>query len=283
MKHRFPKHLVSRELHIAVVGCGGNGSQMLAGLARFDRALRALGHPGLRVTAYDPDIVTDANVGRQLFSPADLGQSKALVLINRLNLYYGLNWTACDTRYTYNTGCNPDFLIGCVDSVKSRLEMIKASGLYWLDLGNTDKKGQVILGELRAPRGTVRKLTQAERDEMDDDEEKDGVVEEPARPKLPHFFDVFPELKKKNIKEDNAPSCSLAEALDRQDLFINQTVATFALQLLWQFFRNGGLDIHGYFINLESGRVTPLPIAEPENKRPTRPTRPTKKNKRTRK
>jgi hypothetical protein len=43
-------------------------------------------------------------------------------------------------------------------------------------------------------------------------------------------------------------------------LFINQTVATFALQLLWQFIRQGGLDIHGYFINLESGKVTPLPI-----------------------
>lgn len=49
-------------------------------------------------------------------------------------------------------------------------------------------------------------------------------------------------------------------ALERQDLFINQTIATFALQLLWSFIRNGGLDIHGYFINLESGRVSPLPI-----------------------
>ena len=49
-------------------------------------------------------------------------------------------------------------------------------------------------------------------------------------------------------------------ALEKQDLFINQTVATFALQLLWSFFRQGGLDIHGYFINLETNRVIPLPI-----------------------
>lgn len=60
--------------------------------------------------------------------------------------------------------------------------------------------------------------------------------------------------------EDNTPSCSLAEALEKQDLFINQGVATFALQLLWQFIREGGLNIHGYFINLETGKVTPLPI-----------------------
>jgi len=51
-----------------------------------------------------------------------------------------------------------------------------------------------------------------------------------------------------------------AEALERQDLFINQSVATFALQLLWQFIREGGLNIHGYFINLETGKVKPLPI-----------------------
>ena len=37
-------------------------------------------------------------------------------------------------------------------------------------------------------------------------------------------------------------------------------MATFALQLLWSFIRHGGLDIHGYFINLETNRVTPLPI-----------------------
>ena len=269
MKHPFPKHLIERHLEIAVVGCGGNGSQMLAGLARFDRALRALGHPGLRVHAYDPDTVTDANVGRQLFSPADVGQSKAVVLINRLNLYYGLKWEARAVRYTWNTGCNPDFLIGCVDSVKSRKEIIKPQGLYWLDLGNTDKKGQVILGELRAPRGG-RIDDGGDYDEDDNaptgDKEKVAV----RKDRLPHFFDLFPELKKRNAKEDDAPSCSLAEALDKQDLFINQTIATFALQLLWTFFRQGGLNIHGFFINLETGRVTPLPIKEHETPTPTR-------------
>jgi hypothetical protein len=78
--------------------------------------------------------------------------------------------------------------------------------------------------------------------------------------RLPNILGVFPQLKRKRRKEDNTPSCSLAEALERQDLFINQSVATFALQLLWQFIREGGLNIHGYFINLETGKVTPMPI-----------------------
>lgn len=262
MKHPIPKKLIEYEISLIVVGCGGNGSQMLSGLARLHLALRSFGHQGLRVTAYDSDTVSPANVGRQLFSPADIGKNKATVLINRLNLYYGLNWKAQPVRFNSYSGSHADIIIGCVDSIKGRKEITRNSqATYWLDLGNTDKKGQVILGELHEPEGKVRKLTQAERDKLEDGDEEDGVVEEPAkRKRLPHFFDLFPELKKKNVKEDDAPSCSLAEALERQDLFINQTVTTFALQLLWQFYRRGGLDIHGYFINLETGRVTPLPI-----------------------
>jgi len=140
-----------------------------------------------------------------------------------------------------------DLLIGCVDTIKSRRELAKCRATYWLDLGNTDKKGQVILGEM--PRRWKRRGETLLPKEL-----------AARNNRLPTVMDIFPELNRKKVKEDNAPSCSLAEALERQDLFINQTVATFALQLLWQFIRHGGLDIHGYFINLETGKVTPLPI-----------------------
>ncbi len=40
-------------------------------------ALQVLGHPGLHVTVFDPDIITEANIGRQLFSETELGQCKA--------------------------------------------------------------------------------------------------------------------------------------------------------------------------------------------------------------
>lgn len=254
MKHILPPDFTSDVIRIAVAGCGGNGSQMLSGLARLHAALRAFGHHGLQVTAFDPDVITEANVGRQLFAPSDVGQSKAHILINRLNLYYGLHWRAvhgCLNRHNDVRGFGTfDILIGCVDSVRARQQLARTRfATYWLDLGNTAKKGQVILGELiEPPKVRLKKGN------------KYAVEQLEPRRRLPHVLDVFPELKRKRFKEDNAPSCSLAEALQRQDLFINQTVATFALQLLWQFIRQGGLDIHGYFINLESGRVTPLPI-----------------------
>jgi hypothetical protein len=73
---------------------------------------------------------------------------------------------------------------------------------------------------------------------------------------------MFPEILNPRFKEDNQPSCSLAEALEKQDLFINQSVATYALHLLWRLFRAGSIEHHGYFINLESGRVNPLPVPD---------------------
>lgn len=263
MKHKLPSDFIDDEISVAVAGCGGNGSQVLTGLARMHIALCAVGHPGLDVTAYDPDVITEANVGRQLFSPGDVGQSKAKVLINRINNYFGLQWTA---RHDYlrevdefDNGIgrmnNFNLLIGCVDSIRARQSLARCKFAdYWLDLGNTDKKGQVILGELENYWKKHHQLPK----KKDLKKLKEAGAVMPAR--LPHVLDIFPELNKKRVKEDDAPSCSLAEALERQDLFINQTVATFALQLLWQFIRQGGLDIHGYFINLETGRVTPLPI-----------------------
>jgi PRTRC genetic system ThiF family protein len=184
-----------------------------------------------------------------LFSAADVGAYKCETLINRLNCYYHLDWQAVPKPLVehnrYHGEAHPDFLIGCVDSAAARRTFRKVRFDYWLDLGNTDKKGQVILGtrnrveltDLTKPAGFGRVFG-----------------------KLQTVLEIFPELKNTRRKEDTAPSCSLAEALERQDLFINQSVATFALQLLWQFLRQGRLTVHGYFINLETGRVTPLPI-----------------------
>ena len=48
---------------VFVIGAGGTGSQVATGLARISVALQALGHPGLHVTVFDPDTVTEANIG----------------------------------------------------------------------------------------------------------------------------------------------------------------------------------------------------------------------------
>jgi PRTRC genetic system ThiF family protein len=243
MKHLLHPSLLSKPVTIALVGAGGNGSQMLNGLARIHMSLKALGHPhGFEVCVVDPDVVTESNIGRQLFSPSDVGQPKASVLVNRLNLYYALNWKAC-VRKIGDVDRNPtDMIIGCVDNRLARrvISHWHGYGRYWLDLGNGNDTGQVILGEAKRYQNK----------------------EDPMR--LPTVAELFPDMidASKDKKSDNEPSCSLAGALKKQDLFINQTVSTFALNLLWQLFRNGGLDIHGYFINLNSGKVNALQIGD---------------------
>ena len=90
-----PQHPVT----VNVIGAGGTGSQVLTCLARLDTALRGLGHPGLFVTVYDSDTVTEANIGRQLFSPSDTGLNKAQCLVTRVNNFFGNGWRAVPDIY----------------------------------------------------------------------------------------------------------------------------------------------------------------------------------------
>ena len=80
-----PQHPVT----IFVIGAGGTGSQVITNLARMNMALQAIGHPGLHVTVFDPDTVTEANIGRQLFSDSELGEGKASALVTRINRFFG--------------------------------------------------------------------------------------------------------------------------------------------------------------------------------------------------
>jgi PRTRC genetic system ThiF family protein len=238
MKHQIPLGYLKNSPSILIVGAGGNGTQFINGLARMHLSLKALGHPGFNVALQDDDIVTEANVGRQLFAPSDVGMFKSVVLVTRLNGYYGLNWRAITTRFP-NISKDGEIIVGCVDNHAARRDIAKhiASGRYdyWLDLGNDNKTGQVIMGG--------------------------GAVSEGARiGELPTIADLFRKEVFSERKESDAPSCSLAGALEKQDLYINQLVATWALQLLWQFFRTGCLEHHGYFINASTGQTNPLPI-----------------------
>jgi hypothetical protein len=59
---------------------------------------------------------------------------------------------------------------------------------------------------------------------------------------------------------DDMPSCSMAEALAKQDLFINSTLAQIGASLLWQLFREGMISNRGFFLNLKDFRLQPLKI-----------------------
>jgi PRTRC genetic system ThiF family protein len=245
---------------IALVGAGGNGSQMVTCLARMDRALRSLGLPALHVTVYDPDRVSQSNVGRQLFYPDDVGQSKAICLVHRANLGFGLAWEAMPSRYAPNQAANygavdADILITCVDTGAARREIWETLAVradvpvYWLDMGNEDETGQVWLGEF--PRFC---------DDLGEDTDAEG------RLRLPCITETFPSFFDGSEPETDAPTCSLAEALRSQDLFINDHVARWAAHLLWTLLRFGEIRHHGYWINLRDGTVLPVQVPAAKNR-----------------
>ena len=76
-RHYLPAGFDNRTINILLVGCGGNGGQMLMGLASLDTALRAISSRSLHVAVIDDDIVTEANLGRQPYYRGDVGSSKA--------------------------------------------------------------------------------------------------------------------------------------------------------------------------------------------------------------
>jgi len=247
MQHRLPNHLRTRAVRVLVVGAGGTGSQVLTALAQLDHAMRALGHPGFDVTVTDPDRVSAANVGRQMFYPADVGEHKSEVLVHRINMAMGTRWRADIAKVSASDNIEADLVLGCVDTRAARFAILRglergAGGLaYWLDFGNGKDTGQVVLGQVSR---AERKLNPID--------------------KLPHVGELFPEAIDVTLDgTDDTPSCSLAEALEKQSLFVNRAVTVAGMNILWRLFRQGEIDVHGCFVNLVTSQTRPMPV-DPE-------------------
>ncbi len=116
--HQIHPELLKRRVRVLVVGCGGNGSAIAAGLPYLHQALLVYGHPeGMRVTLLDPDVISPSNCVRQPFSRSEIGLYKAVVLANRLNLFWGLDWEGIPDRLDPKRRLDGvDIVIGCVDT-----------------------------------------------------------------------------------------------------------------------------------------------------------------------
>lgn len=246
--HHLPGRLLSKAVSVALVGAGGTGSRVVEQLVCLHRALVAKGHPyGLKVMIIDGDTVSPSNIGRQAFYPSDIGVNKAIVLAHRANMALGgqAQWSARAEMLSEGSLKGVDLVIGAVDNRAARKKIHDLlsnewSSAYWLDFGNRANDGQVVLGEV-AGRSKRR-----------------GDVY------LPHVGDLFPELLDPSQEaQDDTPSCSLAEALEKQSLYVNQAVSVQGMNLLWNLFTKGSITVHGAFINLEDSMVMPLYV-DPE-------------------
>ncbi|MDV3586875.1 MULTISPECIES: PRTRC system ThiF family protein [Elizabethkingia] len=245
---------------INLIGAGGTGSKVLTALMEMNYSLIQLGHAGLSVRLWDDDLITEANLGSQRFAESEVGLYKSVALINRANRWMGTNWKAETQKFKKSESGKlsenilSNIYISCVDSVSARFEIadiLKSLNngryyadrpLYWLDYGNNKFTAQAILATI----GTIRQPNS----------EKYETVEQ-----LPLITDEFGNLLKQSEESDDTPSCSLAEALEKQDLFINSALAQMGSSLLWNLFRNGLTENRGFFLNLKSFHSQPIKLA----------------------
>ncbi len=234
--HIIHADLLRRRVRVLVVGCGGTGSAVVGGLPFLHQALIAWGHPeGLHVTVMDGDVISPTNCVRQPFSRCEVGHPKSVVLVNRLNLFWDMEWEAVPEHLVGKQRHDRvDIVIGCVDTRAARAVIKECTSSwdttsYWLDIGSTSEAGQFILGE---PLNQVNRR---------------------RRTRLRTIAELYPDTVDGSLDDGGLPSCSAIEALERQSPFVNQVLAQHALALLARLFRYGTISYHGGFINLQDG------------------------------
>lgn len=252
--HFLDNYLMSptNPIRVNVIGAGGTGSKLMTALMEINHSLLELDHPGLEVHLWDDDIITASNIGRQRFAESERNLYKSQAIINRLNRWAGTNWKAATRKFERNAdGKLPDYVgasiyISCTDTVASRIEINEIlqklsedyhyhrdKARYWLDLGNTKFSGQGILSTI----GKIDQPTSKKFKTFD---------------KLPSIIEEYGTDMHTSEQQDDTPSCSLADSLSKQDLFINTTIANLGASLLWNLLKTGMTENRGFFLNLQN-------------------------------
>lgn len=232
----IPAAWLDNPIRTFIYGAGGTGSQVIDQLASLDACMKQLGHPGFKVTIFDPDRISRSNIGRQRFTHADVGNFKSLVLCHRINAFYGFDWDFRTEKGPMRPSA-ADLVITCTDLALFRAAFAEenrnaAGETLWLDYGNGNAEAQCVLGHLsRKP--AVR---------------------------LPHVVDLYPELAQMKQVDEEQPSCSTDEALRRQPWPVNREIAMKGVGLLWSLLREGQLDYHGVQMRMSPLSMNTLPI-----------------------
>lgn len=240
-------------VRIVLVGCGGTGSFLALHLARLAwHAWQSHGR-AIALEFVDPDHVERQNLGRQNFAPAEVGQPKAEALARRYALAFGLDiayrvapfgvdWTS--------SAYDLSIIVGAVDNNAARRDIHEmcttrqpyGGTLWWLDCGNHEHSGQVLLGNSRKAAPEITPL---------------GVCAALPLPTVQH-----PELLVAEPPRPVVESCAELTLRDAQSLMINQMVASHAAAMLARLLISRDLDYYASYFDLTSGAARSLPITK---------------------
>lgn len=247
---------------VTVVGLGGTGAALARAIARTVYHMKQLNLHAPALCLIDPDRVEDHNVGRQLFTPADVGQYKAEVLARRFSYGLGLavEWIPEPLDARRHLGYST-LLVGAVDNHLARREMACARAV-WVDCGNLYDAGQVVLGNT----ADVDRVLDALSDEP---EENDNRLHY-----LPHPGLIFPELLEPEQTAPPVPdappngngSCGELVAAGEQLLLVNDLVAAAAAQYVYRLLHRLPITTFLTFVDADGLAMRSLPICLEELK-----------------
>jgi PRTRC genetic system ThiF family protein len=237
---------------ISIVGLGGTGAQVARTVARIMYDMKAARLHTPQIVLIDPDKVELENVGRQLYTEADVGQSKAHVLMRRFNMALGLDIIAIDqsvdTEQHFEQWGN--LIVGAVDNHLARRELAKVKGAVWIDAGNHFNAGQVCIGNTSDLDTALRYIDQ-----------KEGRL-----PYLPSAALLFPALlePEAEVKPQPERSCAELVAAREQDLLINDWMAIVASQYVYKLLHRQPITSFVSYVSADGMSVRSVPICRDE-------------------
>jgi hypothetical protein len=120
-------------------------------------------------------------------------------------------------------------MFSCVDNIEARKQILASfdddkynnrdyeKRFYLIDCGNARDYGQVIFTD--------------------------------AKHKLKALSDLVPDWDKQDTVEQQGPACSYIESLQEQDLYVNDWVSMYAVQMLKELLFRKHIDYQGVFFN----------------------------------
>ena len=246
----------SPSITLILVGTGGTGSYLARHMARLAWILQSQYGKKISLIFVDHDLVEAANVLRQDFCQHEIGLPKARTLALRYTAAFGVEIN------TFVEPFHPDMLkrvhsrwntltvvVGAVDNAKARQsisEVLRENTqevpkIWWLDCGNSLNAGQILLGSTN------------NREELADAFKLPGYCRKLPSPSIQHPELLIPLPEE---LDNHQLSCAQLLAANAQSLMVNQQVAGYAAEMLYELLITQKMKRAATYFHQESGTAT---------------------------
>jgi molybdopterin/thiamine biosynthesis adenylyltransferase len=217
------------------------------------------------LTIADGDVIEEKNIRRQNFVMGDVGRNKAEVMQERYSVAYGLEIGCCDSyvsspehlqqiatsAMTGPYGNIIPVFIGCVDNNATRslvaqtMDQLRSKGVraFWLDGGNEEFSGQLVLGN-----NFSMALKDMDLYSRDLASRRSSIVN------MPVVTQVYPEILDVTDKRPDQMSCDDRAVSFPQCIATNITMATLILDFCNHFINMPG-ELETWMINFDVKKI----------------------------